>query len=124
MGVGSVRNVAHAADLSISTISLFGGENFEANITQYSTNVPNYNGKFSSVVVTPPGTATFYTQPNYGGRSICLQSTGGYQSHWTKDLSNLGIEPGDIKSIKFGCDSTNIFQSYPLTFALKQQDLP
>ena len=57
----SVRSVGHASDISISTISLFGSIDLVGNMTQYTSNVPNYAGTFSSFVVTPPGLATFYT---------------------------------------------------------------
>ena len=83
-------------------------------MTQYTSNVGNYGGTFSSFVVTPPGEATFYTLPNYGGLSICLKPSDGFSTHWTYDtITGLGLEPGQIKSMKFGCDSTNVHYSSP-----------
>ena len=107
----SVRSVGHPSDISISTISLFGETYLKGNMSQYTSNVPNYAGTFSSIVVTPPGVATIYTQPNYGGLSICLQPKWSYPTHWTHDITSLGLEPGQIKSMKFGCDSTNVHYS-------------
>ena len=88
-------------------------------MTQYSSNVANYAGTFSSFVVTPPGLATFYTQPNYGGLSICLKPLSGYPSHWTWDITDLGIHAGDIRSMKLGCESTNVHYSSPMSAVLK-----
>ena len=117
----AVRNVGHASDISISTISLFGSEYFRGNdMTQYSTNVPNHSGAFSSFIVTPPGEATFYTAPNYGGLSICLKPSDDSAAHYTFALSELGVVPGQIKSMRFGCHSNNIFYSSTSTVAVKQ----
>ena len=119
---GSVRSVGHGTDTSISTIALFGETNLEGDMSQYSTDVPEYAGKFSSVVITPPGEATFYIQNNYGGLSICLRPQSGYESHWTWDLLNEhGIEPGEIKSMKFGCHSSNIHYSSPASTSVVKQ---
>ena len=112
---GSVRNLGHPTDISISTISLLGSTVLCGNITQYTTDVPDYNGAFSSFVITSPGEATFYTQPNYGGFSICLKPNIREGVHWTLNINDLGIEPGDIRSMKFGCDSTNIVYSSTIT---------
>ena len=113
---GSVRNVGHPTDVSISTLSLFGSTLLTSNMTQYTTNVPNYNGQFSSFLVTLPGEVTIYTAPNYQGLSLCLKPKTSDNFHWTLDIADLGIEPGDIKSIKLGCDSKNIRYSSPSTF--------
>ena len=102
---GSVRNLGHSSDTSISTISLLESIFLRGDMSQYTTNVPNYAGNFSSFVITPPGEATFYGAPNYEGLSICLKPLSGYPMHWTWRLSDLGIEPGEIRSMKFGCDS-------------------
>ena len=103
--VVSVRSVGHPSDISIS---LFGSIGFKGSKIQFSSNVGNYGGNFSSFVITPPGVATFYTQPNYGGLSICLKPIPGYPTHVTWDITSLGLEAGQIKSMKFGCDSSNI----------------
>ena len=113
--IGSVRNAGHATDISISTISLFDGLDFNGNMTQYTSNVANYDGTFSSFIITPPGVATFYTETNFGGISICLQPIPGFPTHWRWDIHDLGIEPGDVKSMKLGCDSTNIHYSSPIS---------
>ena len=115
--VRSVRHVGHPSDISISTISLFGETRYNGNMTQHTSDVPNYAGTFSSFVVTPPGLATFYTQPNYSGLSICLKPYNGYITHYTRDIiTDLGLVAGQIKSMKFGCDSTNIHYSSPMSF--------
>ena len=111
---GSVRNVGHPSDISIPTISLFESTRLEGTMTQYTSNVGNYSGTFSSFVITPPGEATFYTKANYEGRSICRRASFPYPSHWTYDISDLLLLPGQIKSMKFGCDSTNIHYSSPI----------
>ena len=113
--VRSVRSVGHPTNISISTISLFEEERLVGNMTQFSTNVPNYNGTFSSFVVTPPGEATFYTATYYGGLSTCLKPYGEFKTSFSYDLNHLGVEPGVIKSIKLGCDSTNIRYSSPIS---------
>ena len=107
--VESVRYAGHTTDISIPTISLFGGEEYGGSMTQYSVNVSDYAGTFSSLLITPPGTATFYTQPNYGGHSICLQPKIETGIHWSYSLKRyLGVEPGGIKSFHFGCNSSNV----------------
>ena len=111
----SMRSVGHPSDISISTISLFQDVNLISNMTQFSTNVPNYNGNFSSFIVTPPGEATFYNAPNYKGLSICLKPIKEDGIHYTRVIYQLGIQPGDIKSMKFGCDSANIIYSSPMS---------
>ena len=80
-------------------------------MTKYSSDVENYAGTFSSFVITPPGVATFYTQPNYGGIPICLQPLIEFDipTHFTWDINIIGIEMGDIKSMKFGCDENIIY---------------
>ena len=86
-------------------------------MTQYRSNVENYAGNFSSVAIAPPGEATFYTQTHYRGFSLCLKPAGGggWPSHWTIDISDLGVEPGRIKSMKLGCDSPNVHYSSPMS---------
>ena len=113
--VESVRSVGDPNDISISTISLFWFNSFTGNMSQYSSNVPNYAGTFSSFIITPPGEATFYTLTNYEGLSICTKPNNGSPTHWTEEITELGIEPGDIKSMKLGCDSTNIHYSSPVS---------
>ena len=119
--VVSVRNVGHPTDTSISTISLFEPMSMKGNTSQYTSNVPNFRGTFSSFVITPLGEATFYGAPYYEGLSICLKPRIGYITHFTIAVNELGFEPGDIKSMKFGCHSTNIAYSSPSSdFAVKQ----
>ena len=62
--IGSVRNVGHPTDISISTIALFESPVLSGNMSQYTSNVPNYDGTFCSFSLTPPGIATFDTQTN------------------------------------------------------------
>ena len=112
----SLRNVGHEYDISTSTISLFGSTYLSGNMTQYSTDVPNFAGAFSSVAVTQPAEATFYTVPNYEGLSICLKARANSgEAYYTFDLNELGIVPGQIKSMRFGCHSNNIFYSSTVT---------
>ena len=83
---------------------------------QYTSDVPNYAGTFESFIITSPGYATFYSQPNYEGLSICLKpNDAAYPTHWTWDTSSMGWGPDDIKSMKFGCDSTNVHYSSPIS---------
>ena len=113
--VKSVRNVGHPSDITISTVSLFGSTYLSGNMSQVSANVPSYSGTFSSFVTTPPGAVTFYTLPNYGGLSICLKPSNGYKTYWEWDISQVGLRPGQVKSIKFGCESSNVHYSSPMT---------
>ena len=119
---GSVTNVGHPTDISISTIALFESINLTGNMTQHTSNVESYAGNFSSFVVTPPGLATFYTRPNYGGLSICLKPSPGYAggTHWTWRINELGLVAGQIKSMKLGCDSTNIHYSSHIPTQMKK----
>ena len=93
-------------------MAFFELRGMSGDMAQFSTNVPNYSGKSTSFVITPPGVATIYTQINYEGKATCVKPENGTQTHWTYDITAaLGIGPSQIKSMKFGCDSSNIHYS-------------
>ena len=109
--IESLRSVGNDSDVSIPTIALFRDRGFSSVMKQISSDLPPARESCSSLIITPPGIATFYKESNYTGRSVCFKPANGSETHYTMDSDTLGNDTwirSIIRSIRFGCHSSNV----------------
>jgi hypothetical protein len=85
-----------------SRMNLYSGVNLTASAETYYANTSSISGNFSSLVLVGNSSVQLYTEPSYAGSSYCIERASGKYTE-LRNLAYMGIQPGDVRSIKFGC---------------------
>jgi hypothetical protein len=100
--VGSVR---FEGEVGKTRLNLYSETDRKNLATSYETNHPSVTVSFKSILLVGHEDVELYLLPNYAGFSYCLKATISPIT-LVDDTSAIGLEPGDVKSFRFGCSPT------------------
>jgi hypothetical protein len=106
--VGSARVVRDVENGKVPiSLNVYSGVNWTNNGTTFEVDQPIVSSQFCSLILTGNKAVQLFLVENYSGFSYCFQadSAGAYST--LGNISTIGLRPGDVKSLKFGCTSAD-----------------
>jgi len=99
--VGSYRFVGDPLNVAAPSLNLYGGTYYRNAELKLNSTFNALPYAFNSVIRLGNDRWQFYTMEDYRGFSECLDE----DEHYVVDFqSRFNVKPGDIKSIRQGCD--------------------
>jgi hypothetical protein len=103
-GPSKIGSARFAGERGISRLNLYQNVAYEANATYILVDQPSISVNFSSLILIGENDTQLFQQENYLGLSICVKvNTTEVPYTSVGNVSTIGIVPGDIHSIRFGC---------------------
>jgi hypothetical protein len=96
---GSARK---AGEVGVTRLNLYAKDVCSSNTTVFTTDQTTVSVNFDSLLLVGDVPVELFLQPNFAGFSYCVHRSNGTYTEVSR-MSAIGINPGAIRSLKFGC---------------------